>query len=74
MSEPRPLSEEKRIHGCLGLAMMASRLAYQRNGHDHTYAEPDLFVERAKLRKNDGFVLSREYYAIIDRIAQGEKP
>lgn len=58
----------------LGLAIMAAKLAYQRCGYGTDHVTPDLMVPRARLRPNDRFRRSREYYRICDRITRGEKP
>lgn len=66
---------ETKFHGGFGLALMAAELScFRALGKACSGITPDEFVPRSELRPTDPYVMSREYYRIIDRIARGEKP
>ncbi len=72
-----PLSAEKRpFPPSMGLLRMAARLALRRVGSWWTpeQYEDFGFMGRDQAAHASWAVASREYYAILDRIARGEKP
>lgn len=65
----------RKFYGGLGLALMAAELScFRALGKVCSGITPDEFVPRSELSFNDPYVMSREYYRIIDRIARGQKP